>query len=415
MRYFLALLTLLYVASIGYATATVYVLDIRGAIDTPLVEYVKIGLTAAEKDPSAALVILEMDTPGGLGEAMESIVEAMLSSRVPTCVYVSPSGARAASAGAVIALAANFVAMAPATHIGAATPIDIGGGDLSKKIRNDAAARARTLADHRGRNKEWADKIVREAASLTESEAIRNKIADLQAKDINDLLAQLDGRKVAGKPMELANPVLTRVQMPFRIAALRVLANPNIAYLLILIAFYGLIAELSHPGAVFPGIAGGIAAILAFYALAIVTVNVAGLLLMALAVALFVGDVLLPGHGTLSLGGVVAFIVGSLMLIHGPMGTVSPWLIAVATIITLAFFLTIATLAVGTWRRPKTMGREAMIGQTAITQTYLQPDQTGRVVFEGSIWNAVSESPIAKGRRVSIVDIDGLTLIVSPK
>ncbi|HEY3415235.1 MAG TPA: nodulation protein NfeD [Armatimonadota bacterium] len=414
MRSFLFTLMLLALSASARA-ATVRVLNVNGGIDPATAEYVDLGVRAANDSPDSVLVVIQMDTPGGLVDSMESIVQRLLASRVPVCVFVTPPGARAASAGAVIALSADLIAMAPATNIGAATPIDgLTGKDLSRKIVNDSAARARALAVQRHRPAKWAQQIVTSATSTTVDEALRLGLADVKASDIGELLRKLDGRKVRGNALSLSAARVEVDDMPFRLGVLHLLANPNVGYILMLVAIYGLIAELSHPGAVFPGVAGAICAVLAFYSMAILTVNVAGLLLIVLAVGLFIGDAVMAAHGTLAFGGVVAFVFGSLMLVRSPLGTVSPALIAGATITTTAFFLVLITLAVRTRFRPAAMGREAIAGKTAVARTPIEPGSPGRVLFEGALWKAVCADAIDKGRTVEVVGIDGLTLTVKP-
>lgn len=394
---------------------SVTVLPVEGGIDPAMADFLTEGIRSANERPDTRLIVLQMDTPGGLGDSMERIVQSILASKAPICVFVAPSGARAASAGAVIALAAPLVAMAPATNIGAATPISaVTGGDLGNKIKNDAAARARALAALRHRPKDWPERLVIKAESLTADEAVKQGIADLQADNVGDLLRKADGREVLGHTLDLKGAEVRHDTMPWGLAFLHLLANPNVAYILMLVAIYGIMAEISHPGAVFPGVAGSICALLAFYGLAVLSVNVAGLLLILLGVGLFVADLLLTSHGSLSIGGVVAFVIGSLMLVRGPLGTVSPWIIGVATLVTVAAIFGLVTLAIRAYRRPVSTGKEAMAGKTAVARTAFGPHQTGRVFFEGGLWSAVSSEPVAMGDTVRVDRVDGLTLTVHP-
>lgn len=411
----LPVLLMLLILGAAATASTVRLLRVNGGIDPPTADYVALGIRAANEQPDTALLVIQIDTPGGLSESMEAIVQDLLASRVPTCVFVAPAGARAASAGAIIALAANFIAMAPATNIGAATPISGIGEDLGLKIKNDAAARARALATVRNRPARWAENVVSRAESTTVDEALRIKLVDVKATDVGDLLRQLNGRTVAGRKLDLASARVESSEMPFRLGLLHLLFNPNVGYILMLIAIYGLIAELSHPGAVFPGVAGAICAVLAFYSLMALSANVAGVLLILLAVGLFVGDAVLSAHGTLAFGGVIAFVLGSLMVIRSPLGTVSPTLIAGATIVTTVFFLVLIALAIRTRLRPASTGREAMAGKTAVVRSELKPGTPGRVLFEGALWNAVSDAPVGRGESVEILSISGLTLEVRPK
>lgn len=393
----------------------VHVLPVTGGIDPAVADYLTEGMRRANSDASAALIVIQVDTPGGLSDSMDRIVQGILASKAPVCVFVAPAGARAASAGAIIALAANVVAMAPATNMGAATPISgITGGDLGEKVKNDAAARARALAAQRGRPADWAERVVMNAESVTVDEALKQGLADVKANDIPDLLNKLEGRKVAGRALQLSNATVQTHEMPFGLLFLHLLANPNVAYLLLLVAIYGIISELSHPGAVFPGVAGAICALLAFYGLSVLSVNVTGLLLILLAVGLFVGDLVLSTHGSLSLGGAVAFVLGSLMLIRSPLGVISPYLITAATLVTLAFIAGVVSLAVRARQRPVSMGRESMVGRTAVARSALKPRAAGQVFFDGAFWNAISHEPVEAGETVEVTGVRGLTLTVRP-
>ncbi|HEY3268439.1 MAG TPA: NfeD family protein [Armatimonadota bacterium] len=411
-RWLLTWLVLL--SALPTLAGSVTLLRVEGGIDPAVAEYVQTGLRYAG-DRGDALVVIEMDTPGGLSTSMESIVKAILASRAPVCVYVAPSGARAASAGAIIALAANFVAMAPATNIGAATPIaGISGSDLDRKIKNDAAAKARALAALRGRPVDLAQRVVLRAESITVDEAVRQGLCDVKANELTDVLRHLDGRKANGRVLHLSDASVDVNEMPLRLAILHLLANANVAYILMLVAIYGIIAELSHPGAVFPGVTGAIAALLAFYAFSVLTVNVTGLLLIALAIGLFIGDLSVAAHGSLAVGGAVAFVIGSLMLFRGPLGGVSPYLVSGCTVLTVAFFVGFLSLALRTRHRPAAVGREAMVGCIGVTRSELAPDHPGRVLFEGALWTARSATAIPRGQTVEVVAVNGLTLTVRP-
>jgi membrane-bound serine protease (ClpP class) len=411
----LAILFLLLVAMTGAKAQSVAVLTVEGGIDPAMADYLTEGMRAANERPDTRLIVLQVDTPGGLSDSMERTVQSILASRAPVCVFVAPSGARAASAGAIIALAAPIVAMAPATNIGAATPINgLTGGDLDRKVKNDAAARARALADLRHRPRDWAERVVLKAESITADEAVKQGLADVKANDIGDLLTKLDGREVLGHTLDLRAADVRHMPMPWGLAFLHLLANPNVAYILLLVAIYGILAEVSHPGAIVPGVAGSICALLAFYGMAILSVNIVGLLLILLGVGLFVAELVLGAHGSLSIGGVVAFIIGSLMLVRSPLGTISLWVIGGATLLTVAAIFAVVTLAIRAYRRPITTGREAMAGQTAVARSPLGPRLAGQVLFEGSLWNAVSAEPVEPGETVRVTRIEGLTLTVHP-
>lgn len=397
------------------AAPVVDVLPVTGGIDPAMADFLTERLRASNANPDTELVVLRMDTPGGLGDSMDRIVQGILASKKPVCVFVAPAGARAASAGAVIALAANVVAMAPATNIGAATPIEaLTGKDLGAKIKNDAAARARSLAVQRGRPVEWAEKMIRDAESVTVDEAVQRGIADLKVEGVPALLAALDGRKVAGQVLRTKGAEVRTHEMPLSLALLHLLANPNVAYLLMLVAIYGIMSELSHPGAVFPGVAGAICGLLAFYGLSVLSVNVVGLLLIALSVGLFVGDLVLGTHGSLSLGGAVAFVLGSLVLIRSPLGVISPYLIMAATIITLAFVFGVVALAIKARKRPIAMGPESIVGRVVVARSPLRPRDVGQVLLDGTYWNAVSSEPVEANELVEVLAVNGLLLTVRP-
>jgi membrane-bound serine protease (ClpP class) len=304
--------------------------------------------------------------------------------------------------------------MAPATNIGAATPVGVDGGDLARKMTNDAAARVRAIAARRDRPVGIAAEIVTKARSLSVDEALRLKIADIQAGSVSEVLSGLDGRSRAGVTLDLRNVEVVPVEMPWKLRLLHVLANPNVAYLLLLLAIYGLLAEFSHPGAVFPGVVGGIAALMAFYGLAVLSVNATGLLLIVLAIGLFLGDALLPGHGTLSLGGAVAFALGSVMLFPDEAGRVAPSLVFGATAVTVALFATLVTLAVRSRLRPAYSGVESARGASVEVRSDISPGGRGWVWYQGALWAAMSDAALRAGERAEIVSAEGLTLRVRP-
>lgn len=393
---------------------------IEGPIDPAVAQYVDRGIGIAERNQAEALII-QLETPGGLMDSMDAIVKDFLASRVPIVVYVSPSGAKAASAGALITLASHVAAMSPATNIGAAHPVGLGGEQqdkvMSKKLEQDAAATARKIAKERGRNVQVAEKFVRESISLTEEEAKKKNVIDIIASDMNDLLKQLNGRKVkvAGeeKIIHTKGARLVPIEPTIREKFLHVIANPNIAYVLMLIAIYGIIFELQNPGSVFPGVVGGIALLLALYSFAVLPINLTGVLLIAFGIALLITDLFVPGHGILTVGGAISFLVGSLILFEtrSPVFRISLTLIITMTILTAGFFL----VAVGAGARAQKLrvvtGAEGMIGKIAEARTDLKP--RGKVFVEGEYWNAVAEGePVKKGEEVRVVGVDGLLLRV---
>ena len=298
----------------------VVVIRVADAISPGTVEFIHAGLKKAA-DAQAACIILELDTPGGLAESMRTIVQDILASPVPVVVYVSPSGARAASAGVMITMAADIAAMAPGTNIGAAHPVGAGGqeinGKMSEKVVNDMVAHTRSIAERRGRNVEWVEKAIRESVSATETQAVRDHIVDLVAADTTDLIRQINGRTVTGKGiLKLDGARTTHYEEGFRTKILRAISNPNIAYLLLMIGLAGLYFEFSHPGAIFPGVVGGICLVLAFFALQTLPVNFAGILLIGLAIVFFIMEMKLASYGLLSIAGIVALLLGSLMLLR---------------------------------------------------------------------------------------------------
>jgi len=430
-RIILALVLLLLGLSAGasvYAqTPHVDVITIKGTINPVLIDYVERGIEQAE-DTGAQALIIQMDTPGGLDTAMRDIIQLMVNSRVPVVVYVAPSGARAASAGVFITIAAHVAVMAPNTAIGAAHPVAIseeGEAGMSEtmeaKVVNDAAAYIRSLAETHGRNLEWAENAVRESVSATEREALDLNVIDMVAPDLETLILQLDGRQITmlnGEVVTLqtGNAVINDVPMRTIESFLYAIADPNIAYLLLSVATLGIMVEIFNPGLIFPGVVGGISLLLAFYSLGMLPVNYAGILLIVLAIGLFVGEVLTTTFGIFTAGGVVALVIGSLILFQGasPVFRVDPWLIATVTIIITGALSFIIHRAISAHRRQAKTGREELIGRTATVKIALNPE--GTVFYKGERWNAVSEEgEIKPGEEVIISRVDGLVLYVNKK
>jgi membrane-bound serine protease (ClpP class) len=426
-------------ASAGSAVATL--LQIEGAIGPATSRYVVRGLEAAQAHGSR-LVILQIDTPGGLDTSMRDIIRAILASPVPVVSYVAPSGARAASAGTYILYASHIAAMAPATNVGAATPVSIGGEEapapaaapaaaptkdahptepatpMERKVINDAAAYLHGLAELRGRNVQWADEAVRGAASLTASEALKEHVIDLIARDVPDLLAQIDGREVwlGNRTAKLATAGLTveRIDPDWRTKLLSVITHPTIAYGLLLIGLYGLLLEGYNPGVMFPGVIGVIALMLALFALQILSVNYAGLALVVLGVGMIIAEFHVPAFGSLGLGGLVAFVVGSIILFDTEtpgMAIGLPLIAGVATVGGLVV-LAIAFLGARSQRRPVVTGERVMVGQTAeVVENF---NEKGQVRYAGELWNAHTATPLRVGQQVRIVKVEGLGLWVEP-
>lgn len=396
-------------------------LPYSGVINPVASEYVDKGLEKARAMNAQALV-LQLDTPGGLDKSMRLIVKSILASPIPVVVYVAPAGSRAASAGVFITMAAHVAAMAPGTNIGAAHPVALGGGKMDKtmieKVENDAAAYIRSLAERWGRNADWAEEAVRKSVSIQASEAVEKGVVDLLAPSLEELLAKIDGRAIqaGGRTVTLATagaPVVT-VSMTLKQRILSFLSHPNVAYLLMLLGFYGIFFELSSPGALFPGIIGGIAIILAAYALQLLPVNWAGLALMALALVLFLLEIKVPSHGALTIGGVVALTLGSLMLFDSPdpLLRVSLKVIIPAVVVTSGFFIFLVGKTAQAHRARVTTGREGLVGAEGIVRKWA--DGQGTILLRGELWKAESQSALESGQEVTVTETDGLTLTVTP-
>ena len=414
-----ALAVLLLPALAGAAPAPVAKLEIEGVISPITLRLVESAIERARADGAQALVI-RLDTPGGLERSMRAIVQRMLNAEVPVIVYVGPTGARAASAGVFITMAAHVAAMAPATNIGAASPVAMGGGadkTMMKKIENDAAAFIRTVATERGRNAEWAEKAVRQAVSVTEREAVKLRVVDFVADSIPDLLEKAHGRtvKTARGPVTLATKgaVVKPIEIGFRDRFLHVITDPNVAYVLMMLGMLGLFFELSTPGAILPGVIGGISLILAFFAFQSLPINYAGLLLILFGIVLFIAEIKVVSHGILAIGGTVAMMLGSIMLFDAPeVGVRVSWWVVVPTVgSTAALFLWVVAAGVRALSRRASTGAPGMIGETGVARGALAPE--GQVAVHGEIWRAVAEGPpLADGARVRVVDVQGLTLKV---
>jgi membrane-bound serine protease (ClpP class) len=404
---------------------SVHVIRINGPINPVAAEYI-VDSIAEATDAKAECLIIELDTPGGLMESTRIITKAMLASEVPVVIYVSPSGARAASAGVFMAYAAHLAAMAPSTNIGAAHPVNVGGGGadssnaMMEKVTNDAVAQIKAVAEKRGRNVEWAEEAVRKSVSITEKEALGKNVINFIAPNLDSLLIQMNGREVelANRKAKLqtAGAKIIRTEMSWRHKLLDRISDPNIAYILFLLGFAGLYFELSNPGAILPGVLGGIFLILAFYAFQTLPVNWAGLLLILFAVILFILEVKVTSFGILTIGGIVAMFLGSVMLFRRPATVFEPAMkislqvIVLATLATAAFFAFAVGLTVKAHRKQATTGREGMIGKVGIALTNLNP--SGRVHVHGEIWQARSDTPIEKDQQVKVLAVSGLQLKV---
>jgi membrane-bound serine protease (ClpP class) len=362
-----------------------------------------------------------MDTPGGLDQSMRQVIKAIMASKVPVVVFVAPQGSRAASAGAFITMASHVAAMSPGSSIGAAHPVSVGTGQMdstmSGKVTNDAAAYIRSIAEKRGRNSAWADSAVRHSVSLSETEAFKRRVIDLIAEDTDALLDSLDGRRVAldGDTVVLQTKEAERVtvEMNWRDKILSIISNPNIAYILFMAGLLGLYFEFSNPGAIFPGVVGAISLILAFFSFQTLPVNYAGMLLIILAIVLFILDVKIASHGILSIGGIVAMFLGSVMLFQtpDPAMRVSLQVIVPVVLVTAAFFIIGVWLSIRTLRTRPVSGDKGLLGREGDARTVVNKDG-GSVFVEGTHWNAWSDAEIPEGAKVRVIEVKGMKLKV---
>lgn len=406
-------------ASAAYAAGPIHVVELEGSINPGSARFILNHISEAAKDRAQALII-ELDTPGGLETAMRSIVKGILNSPIPIIVYVSPSGARAASAGVMITISAHVAAMAPGTNIGAAHPVGLGGKDIDKtmslKAENDLVAFSRSIAEKRGRNADWVENAVRRSVSITESEALDMGVVDIIAQDVDELLEKLNGRKVQTSSgilkLDSRKAELIRLDESIGDKVLRIIGDPNIAYILMMIGLAGLYFELANPGAVFPGVIGAICLILAFFSFQTLPVNYTGLLLIMLSAVFFLLEIKVTSYGLLGLAGIAVLILGSLMLFNSGSTNLRPaWTVLISMVFTIsAFFITIAVLAIRATKTRYRTGAAGLIGETGTVKEWA--GNRGRVFVHGEYWNAISDDILGIGSEVEVVSIDRLLLKV---
>jgi len=418
-------------------------LDIKGTIGPAVSDYVIRGLQKAEED-KAEIVILQIDTPGGLDASMRDIIRNILASLVPVVSYVAPNGSRAASAGTYILYASHVAAMAPVTNLGSATPVRVGGlpgmpdapaqpkeddhpqeksppsdtmDTMERKMVNDAVAYIKSLAERHGRNAQWAEQAVREAVNLTAKEALKIGVIDVVADSLADLLQQLDGREVlmeSGKmTLSTGNLIIEHLEPDWRSRLLAVITDPNIAYILMLLGIYGLMFELSNPGYILPGVVGGICLLLALYSFQVLPINYAGLGLMLLGIIFMIAEAFVPSFGALGIGGVIAFVTGSIILMNDEGLRISLPLIGGTAFVSTGFFLWVMGGLFALSRKKVVTGVEAMIG--SVGEAMVDFEGEGRVWIQGESWRAVSPVAIKKGQKVQVIEKDGLLLKVELK
>jgi membrane-bound serine protease (ClpP class) len=403
--------------------AKVGAIDIDGTINPATAGYISRAITEAARQQDECLIV-RLDTPGGLLDSTKEIVQAIFASPLPITVFVAPAGATATSAGVFITMASDVAAMAPGTSIGAAHPVTMEGptgGDakpddvMKNKIENYAASYIESIAQKRQRNVEWARDAVRNSASITAEKALDLKVIEILAQDMPDLLKQLDGRRVGDRTLKTASAEVVRIPMNLREHVFQLIWRPEVMFVLMLVALYGIIGELSNPGAILPGVAGLVAFILVLYMSSVLPVNIAGLALIGLAVALFVVDVFAPTHGVLTFGGIAAFLLGSFMLFDDPAGVLRlSWtLIVPAAITTAAFFAFVVGAGLRAQLLPVKAGTSTMLGKTIQALTPIDA-RSGRVFVEGEYWSATSDTLVEAGEPVEIIGLRGLTLQVKP-
>ncbi len=416
----------------GATTREIWVLEVNGVINPVAASYIRSNLEKAQEKEIVALVI-QMDTPGGLATSMRTIIKEILNSSVPVVIYVSPRGAQAASAGVFIAYAAHFTAMAPGTNIGAAHPVNLGGGvggqmdstssrAMLEKVTNDAVALIKTLAEQRGRNVKWAEKAVRESVSITETEAVKLKVVDAVAKNLDDLLALLDGKSFktpeGERQISLNQVKVKTIPMGVHRRILDIISDPTVAYILLILGFYGLYFEFSSPGAVLPGVLGGIFLILAFFAFQVLPINYAGLALIIVGIILFILEVKIVSYGLLTIGGIIAMTLGSMMLIDvsqapATLRAISLKVIIPVVLFTAGFIIVALRYVIRAHKQKPTTGKEGLVSEIGKVIRAVSPSG-GMVQVRGEYWQATSDQLLPEGTSVEVIEVHGLRLKVKP-
>ena len=401
--------------------APVFTIEIDGIINPATAKFIVDSIDQATQQGAQCLII-QLDTPGGLMDSMRTIVKKILTANIPIIVYVSPKGARAASAGVFVTMAAHIAVMAPSTHIGAAHPVTLGGGEgkesktMTEKIVNDTVSYIKTIAKNRGRNVDWAEKAVVKSVSITEEEAVKLNVVDFITPDLQSLLTKIDGRIVkfdgVTRTLHTKGVQPKPIEMSWRDRLLDIISNPTIAYILLMLGIYGIFFELSSPGAILPGVVGGIFLILAFYALQMLPVNYAGLALILFAIILFIAEIKVVSHGLLAVGGVISLFLGSMMLFQSPVEymRVSLSVIIPAVMVSAAFFIFAVTKTIHARLRKPTTGMEGLVGEVGIASTPIALE--GKVSIHGEFWNVISDQNIEKGEKVHVIGVDNLKLKV---
>lgn len=418
------ILTILLVAQSLYSTEKILKIKVDGAITPATTSFITRGLEVARKMDAEAVIIM-LNTPGGLLESTREIVQNILESSVPVVVYVSPKGARAGSAGVFITLSANIAVMAPGTNIGAAHPVGMQGEADSSvmfdKVTNDAAAFVRSIANQRNRNISWAEKSVRESISSTEQEALDSNVIDFIAPNLDSLLRGINNFKTitstGEKTINTSDVEIIELESNWKDELLKIISNPNVAYLLLMAGIYGIFFEIYNPGAIFPGVLGGISLILAAYSFQMLPVNWAGIALILLAVIMFLLEIKVVSHGLLSIGGVISLFLGSIMLFDDPTEyvSVSISLIITVVILTTIFFLVIISLGIKAQYKKVSSGSSAMLDEKGVAISEIKPGKAGKVKVRGEIWRAVSDVEIKEGEEIKVERVESLTLFVKPK